>query len=32
MFLFFKWVVEFENPKLKLLDAIDTSEDKAGLS
>ena len=32
MFLFFfKWVVKFENPKLKLLDAIDTSSDKVGL-
>ena len=32
MFLFFfKWVVKLENPKLKLLDAIDTSEDKVGL-
>ena len=32
MFLFFfKWVVKLENPKLKLLDAIDTSSDKVGL-
>ena len=31
MFLFFKWVAKFENPKLKLLDAIDTSSDKVGL-
>ena len=29
--LFFKWVAKFENPKLKLLDAIDTSGDKVGL-
>ena len=32
MFLFFfKWAMKFENPKLKLLDAIDTSSDKVGL-
>ena len=32
MFLFFiKWVAKFENPKLKLLDAIDNSSDKADL-
>lgn len=32
MFLFFfKWVAKFENPKLKLLDAIDNSGDKVGL-
>ena len=32
MFLFFiKWVMKFENPKLKLLDAIDNSSDKVGL-
>ena len=31
MFLFFKWVMKFENPKLKLLDAINTSGDKVGL-
>ena len=31
MFLFFiKWVMKFENPKLKLLDAIDNSSDKVG--
>ena len=32
MFLFFfKWVVKFENPKLKLLDVIDNSSDKVDL-
>ena len=32
MFLFFfKWVAKFENPKLKLLDVIDTSGDKVGV-
>ena len=32
MFLFFiKWVMKFENPKLKLLDVIDNSSDKVGL-
>ena len=31
MFLFFKWVMKFENPQLKLLDAINTSGDKVGL-
>lgn len=31
MFLFFfKWVMKFENPKLKLLDVIDNSSDKVG--
>ena len=31
MFLFFiKWVMKFETPKLKLLDAIDNSSDKVG--
>ena len=29
--MFFKWVVKFENPKLKLLDVIDNSSDKVGL-